>query len=71
MFQIANATSGTISIQFFIIDILRTQYQIELSGSSALIFLHSFFTNIRAGNTVFVDYIRQRHTVYTLYVRID
>ena len=70
MLQVTDTTFGTVCVQFLIISILRTEYQIELSGSGTGIFLDCFLTNIQAGDAIPVYFLSQRHSVYTAYIRI-
>ena len=71
MFQITDTTGRTVRVEFLIRRILWTKYQIELSGCRTGVFLDCLFTYIRAGNTIPVDCLCQRHSIHTADIRID
>ena len=71
MLYVANTPFGTVRIQLFIIDVLRAEHQIELSGSRTLILFNSLFTYVRASYIIFIYRLTQCHPVDTHYRRID
>ena len=68
--QVADATVGTVSIELFVISILRTQLQVELTaGGTGILFL-CLLADVGTGDAVLVNLLGQRHAIYTFHTGI-